>query len=124
MHFSELMKKTTCITPQNMTINVLARHSDRFGMYDTISNFEVCKRKYKPKKMKSSSDLPRSLTVNDLHPDVNKQELCAIFHPYFHHNDRHVDEIDLTELMEQSSGRRLANTVKSVALSSQVICPK
>ncbi len=28
------------ITSKNMTIKALARHSDRFDIYDTISNFE------------------------------------------------------------------------------------
>ncbi|XP_016426069.1 polyadenylate-binding protein 1-like [Sinocyclocheilus rhinocerous] len=90
LNFLELMGKPMCITwAQHITINVLARPSDRPAIYDAVSNFgeimkcrEGCDRSGESKEKESSSNPQVSLIVNDLHPNVTEQDLHALFFPF------------------------------------------
>lgn len=85
LNFLELMSRPMCITwAQDMTINVLARPTDRPAIYDAVSNFgeilkcrEGCDRSGESSEKESSSNLHVSLIVNDLHPNVTEQGLHA-----------------------------------------------
>ncbi|KAI2656753.1 polyadenylate-binding 1-like 2 [Labeo rohita] len=96
LNFLELMGKPMRITwAQYMTVKVLARHRDRFAIYDAISDFgelqprrQVCDGNGKPEENEqaeprvSSSYELRSLLVNNLHSDVTEEELRAVFLPF------------------------------------------
>lgn len=78
LNFLELMgQPMMCKWAQYMDIKVLARHSDRFDIYNTLSNYvEILD------PSESISDTSRSLLVSNLKSNVTEQDLHAMFLPF------------------------------------------
>ncbi|KAK9962981.1 hypothetical protein ABG768_006213 [Culter alburnus] len=78
LNYLELMDlPMMCSWAHYMDIKVLARHSDRFSIYNTLSNYaEVLEPR------ESINEATRSLLVSNLKSNVTEQELRAMFLPF------------------------------------------